>query len=219
MSLNNYFDKIYCINLDRRTDRWEEVKPLFEREGLVVERFSACDGKVKFDFPRSENGANSVAELGGAVSHRDVIIKAKELGLKNVLIFEDDVDFIESIGEEFGKVLNQIPEDWEMLYFGGNHVGGMLQISENVFKCFRTYALQMYAVNEKFYDLAIKYYSDKIDRVLTGKQKLEPSVAADFFIADLHHLINCYVIKPHFSWQRESYSDLAEQVVNYDFLK
>ena len=106
-----------------------------------------------------------------------------------------------------------------MIYFGGNHVGGLTQITENVFRAGRTYALQMYAVNNKAYDILIKYCSDKIDSVVSGKQKLEPSVAADYFIADLHKILNVYVIRPHFSWQRKSFSDLAENVVYYDFLK
>jgi GR25 family glycosyltransferase involved in LPS biosynthesis len=219
MRLNEYFDKAFCINLDRRNDRWEEVQPIFQRENIEIERFSACDGNKEFNLPIVEGGPASNAELGGAKSHMDVIVKAKELGLKNVLVFEDDVDLIPNINEEFSKVLGQIPDDWDMIYFGGNHVGGLLQFSPNVCRAGRTYALQMYAVRDKFYDLAIKYYSDKIKWVLSGRQPLKPSVAADYFIADLHQIINCYVIKPHFSWQRKSYSDLAENVVYYDFLK
>ena len=219
MKLNDYFDNAFCINLDRRNDTWEEVQPIFQKENIGIERFSACDGNKEFNLPIVEGGAASNAELGGAKSHMDVIIRAKELGLKNVLIFEDDVDLIPNINEEFGKIVNQIPDNWDMIYFGGNHVGGLQQITPNIFKAGRTYALQMYAVNEKFYDLAIKYMSDKIKWVLSGRQPLKPSVAADYFIADLHQIINCYVVRPHFSWQRKSYSDLAEQVVDYDFLK
>lgn len=219
MKLNEYFEKSFCINLDRRNDRWDEVQPIFIRENIEVERFSACDGSKEFNLPKTEGGPASNAELGGAKSHMDVIVKAKELGLKNVLVFEDDVDLIPNINEEFDKIMNQIPNNWDMIYFGGNHVGGLLQITPNIFRAGRTYALQMYAVNEKFYDLAIKYYSDKIKWVLSGRQPLKPSVAADYFIADLHQIINCYVVRPHFSWQRKSYSDLAEQVVDYDFLR
>lgn len=219
MNLNEYFDKTFCINLDRRTDRWSEVQPILERENITLERFSACDGKEEFNLPKIDGGPVSNAELGGAKSHMNVIIKAKELGLRNVLIFEDDVDLYPNINDEFSKIVDQIPSDWDMIYFGGNHVGGLQQITPNIFKARRTYALQMYAVNEKFYDLAIKYMSDKIKWVLEGRQPLNPSVAADYFIADLHPIINCYVIRPHFSWQRKSYSDLAEKVVDYDFLK
>lgn len=212
--MNNYFDKIFCINLDRRTDRWDEVSKLFEENNLIVERHSAFDGKKELTLPYP-----SSAELAGAISHRDVILKAKELGLKNVLVFEDDVDVIKNVNGVFNFIKDFIPNDWDMLYFGGNHVGGLIQVNEYFFRCLRTYALHMYAVNEKCYDLIIKYLSDKIKWTLEGRQSLKPSVAADYFVGDLHNIINCYGLKPRIAWQREGYSDIQEEVINYDFLK
>ncbi len=34
MKLNNYFDKIICINLDRRPDRWKEAQEQFKNAGI-----------------------------------------------------------------------------------------------------------------------------------------------------------------------------------------
>ena len=41
----DYFDKIYCINLDSRY-RWELAQKEFKKVGILgrVERFSACVG-------------------------------------------------------------------------------------------------------------------------------------------------------------------------------
>ena len=47
MKLNNYFDKIICINLDRRPDRWREAQEQFKKAGITVERFSAVDGNPR----------------------------------------------------------------------------------------------------------------------------------------------------------------------------
>lgn len=212
--MNKYFDKIYCINLDRRTDRWESVSKIFSNNNLVVERHSAFDGKKELDLPYP-----SSSELAGAISHRDVIKKAKELGLKNVLVFEDDVEVIDNLTNVFESIKDSIPSDWDMIYFGGNHVGGLVQVNDNFFRCLRTYALHMYAVNEKFYDLLIKYLDDKINRVINGKFPLKPSVAADYFVADLHMVSYCYIMKPYLAWQSDGYSDIQESVINYDFLK
>ena len=42
----NFFDKIYCINLEERTDRWEECLSEFKKYGIEnVERIKA----VKID--------------------------------------------------------------------------------------------------------------------------------------------------------------------------
>ena len=42
--INNYFNKIYCVNLDRRQERWKEASDEFKKFSLDVERFSAVDG-------------------------------------------------------------------------------------------------------------------------------------------------------------------------------
>ena len=39
--LNEFFDKIFCINLDSRPDRWEECEKMFSHYNLEVERVSA----------------------------------------------------------------------------------------------------------------------------------------------------------------------------------
>ena len=41
----NYFDKIFCINLDERTDRWEKCLNKFSLLGIEdkVERLSAVN--------------------------------------------------------------------------------------------------------------------------------------------------------------------------------
>jgi GR25 family glycosyltransferase involved in LPS biosynthesis len=212
MILNKYFTKAYCINLDRRQDRWEKSIKLFEKFNINVERFSAFDGKtLKLSYPHS-------SELGGTISHMNVLKTAKELNLPNVLIFEDDVILDDNIGDKFSNIISQIPSEWDMLYFGGNHEGGFSQVSENIVKINHTYALQMYAVNAKCYDTIIDFLQDRIDKVINGNVTPKPSVAADFFIALLQPSINCYCIRPHLSWQSQDFSDIQERVVNYDYL-
>ena len=45
----DYFDKIFCINLDSRPDRWEQVQKEFDKVGILdrVERFSALIKKKR----------------------------------------------------------------------------------------------------------------------------------------------------------------------------
>ena len=48
--MNNLFDKIYCINLDKRKDKWEECKKEFEKFSIdSVCRISALDGEKLFE--------------------------------------------------------------------------------------------------------------------------------------------------------------------------
>lgn len=216
MKINDFFEKIYCINIDRRNDRWESCLEEFKKHDLIVERFSAVDGN-------SENynlGYPYDNELAGAISHLNVIKEAKKINLKNVLILEDDVKFSENINDLFSEYIKQLPEDWDGINFGGNHIGGLLPISPNMTKMRRSYALHAYGLHNKSYDYAIQYMENKINNVITnGKSVIRQSVAADFFMADLHSILNFYCFRPHIAWQKEDYSDIQRTKVNYDFLK
>lgn len=216
MGLNNYFDKIYCINLDRRTDRWEKCKEQFDKLGIEVERFSAIDGNTE----NHGLGHPFDSELAGAISHTRVIEKAKELGLKNVLVLEDDVVFHNDVQELFEKYAKQLPKDWDAVLFGGNHVAPTTIENRNLAKLLRSYALHAYGVNAKAYDSIINYMNLKInDSIKKGKGNSGISVAADFFMADLQPSNKWYTFKPHLAWQAEDFSDIQKTNVNYNFLK
>jgi hypothetical protein len=45
MKVNDYFDKVIVINLDRRTDRMDKLVPQLEKLDIQYKRFSAVDGK------------------------------------------------------------------------------------------------------------------------------------------------------------------------------
>ena len=63
----DYFDAIYCINLDYRRDRWNEVKIEFEEMGIL-------DRVIRFSAIRTpENG-----HLGCFLSHRAIIQESYE---------------------------------------------------------------------------------------------------------------------------------------------
>lgn len=201
MRLNDYFDKIYCINLDKRSDRWEECLVQFEKHNLTVERFSGIDGSMIENNTKLANG-----ELGVLKTHIELIKDAKEKGYKNILILEDDVEFTENLNEKFFSVKNQIPNDWIMLYLGANHVGGVIQLSENICQVIHSYAIHAFAINSELFDL-----------IINGLPKYKKPV--DVFYAELQPLFPSYVIRPHLAWQRVSFSDIQGGVVNYDFLK
>jgi hypothetical protein len=199
--MNDYFDHIYCINLDKRTDRWEDCVKQFKKHNLTVERFSAIDGNTIKNTTTLMPG-----EYGILSTHIELIKDAKNKGYKNILILEDDVEFIDNLNEYFSLFKGQIPDDWVMLYLSGNHVGGCLQVSENIFKIFHSYAIHSFAIKSELFDL-----------IINGLPKYKKAV--DVFYAELQSLFPSYVIRPHLAWQRESFSDIQGGIMNYDFLK
>lgn len=216
-SINDYFDKIYCINLDRRPDRWEEnCLPQFENFGMDVERFSATDGK-DFTLP---HGKPYNGELAGSYSHMNAIKKAREEGVEKLLLLEDDVVFSDNVNDMFSNLIKNVPEDWDIIFFGGNHIGGVVPVNNGVVKLRRSYAIHACGISKKVYDIMIQHLENKIGKVEENKEKrFTPSVAADYFLADLHKVLNVYCFKPHIAWQLDGYSDIQHSNVSYKFLK
>lgn len=81
--MSNYIDKIIYINLNKRTDRREQIENELNNFKLSYERFEAISTP---DF-----GA-----YGCGLSHLAVLKIAKERNYKNILILEDDFQFLVS---------------------------------------------------------------------------------------------------------------------------
>lgn len=120
MDFNTYFDKIYCINLDRRPDRWETVKEKFDKLNIKVERFSACDGN---DLPpevlQTYQGINKY-EVACMISHYNVIKDAKQNNYTRILILEDDVMFAQNFMDKFFASAQKLPDDYKIWYLGAS---------------------------------------------------------------------------------------------------
>ena len=78
--LENVFDKVYCINLDKRIDRREKMSFLFNELWIsnLVTRFRAIEFKPW--------------NVWCAMSHAEILKEAKKLGYKKILVLEDDVE-------------------------------------------------------------------------------------------------------------------------------
>lgn len=202
MKLNDFVDKIYCINLDKRTDRWERCENIFKLNNIEVERFSAIDGS-KLDL---KNKKLLPGEVGIIRSNLEIVKKAKENNYKNVLIFEDDVELCEDFNNHFENFIKQIPNDWSFIYFGGNHVGGYLPVTENVARIVYSFAIHAIIINQNIYDQIIEILTKEVDQV-------------DVTYAKLQRIFPSYVFRPHLAWQRKDFSDIQGGVVDYDFLK
>ena len=203
MRLNEYFDKIFCINLDKRIDKWLLSKKEFQKHDLIVDRFIAIEGNPdKIKTHLTDGG------VGCTISHLEVFKLSKLLNLKNVLILEDDVDFIDDLNDRFNEYYKQIHENWGLLYLGGNHNGMPIQkISENMAMITNTYTTHAYAVNNNIYDELINTFFGISD-------------IADILLAKVQNkLKNSYVFQPHLAWQKPGYSDVLNVYADYDFLK
>lgn len=196
--LKEYFDKIYCINLDRRKDRWEETIKELDKWGISdeVERYSAVDGSLLENPYKVNNG-----ELGLIETHLKIIKEAKDKNYKNVLILEDDIEFTDEI-KNINNYFAMLPKKWDILWFGANHnkhMGNKINlINEKIIKCNKAYSTHCIAFNNSIYDLVIE--------LLLRRQK-----AVDVYYSEIQNGYDCYSFHPSIALQRASYSDIQNK--------
>lgn len=98
-------------------------------------------------------------------SHKQIIRYAKEMGLPEVLVFEDDIKFCDT--GAFDYFLDNKPRDFD-IYLGGIYMG--ILEADNTVKKFSGF--HCYIVHERFYDAYLSVPDDvHIDRGMEGKGK------------------------------------------------
>ena len=61
-------------------------------------------------------------------------ILSQDGGEEDVLIFEDDCIFAKEFDVLYNAFLAEVPDDWDMLYLGAQHVTAPVQVSENILR-------------------------------------------------------------------------------------
>lgn len=117
-TLNDHFSKIFCINLDKRTERYEECLKEFKKINIEVERISAIDGKPIF----KEGLHKNAGAYGLMLTNIKIFENAIQNNYKNILILEDDVKFNDNFNEIFNEKIKSLPDNWDLLYLGGNNM-------------------------------------------------------------------------------------------------
>lgn len=204
MNLNDFFDHIYCINLDRRVDKWEECQREFARIGNIeVERFSAVYGK---HLDIGDKTHLLPGEAGIILSNFYLLLDAKKNGYERILILEDDIEFSETFVQDWENWSSEIPEDWEMLYLGGNLVGWHPSpVTEHVHKGEHIFAIHALGLRSSTFDSMIS--------------AIDMNTPVDVTYGHQSVNFSSYLMVPRMAWQRPGRSDIQNKYVNYFFLK
>lgn len=215
----DYFDAIYCINMDKRPSRWEMAQREFEKLGILdrVERFSGI--------------IHSQPKRGCFESHMKIIHDARENKLNNVFIFEDDVAVLSSYTlEKFTKSINYLKaQEWEFFYMGGlekrikprkrynrlkRKYGGD-KCDENfdyIMKAASVGWNQSYAVNSNIFDKIAEDCENGLWDMLDKRWKGYPGRTDRYY---QHHLRpSAYACVPAFTSQYNVPSDLTRTRTN-----
>jgi hypothetical protein len=120
-NLNDWFEKIFVLNLNYKPDRRERLERHLRDLNLAraISWVPACSGDM-MPAPawwRAGNGA-----WGCLLSHARVLQDAIADRLDNYLILEDDAIFQTRSGEMLSNFMPHVPSDWGQIYLGGQHL-------------------------------------------------------------------------------------------------
>ena len=161
----NYIEDAYYINLDSRVDRRTAFENRCKKIGITPNRFAAIQLK-KEECPDPWNDKDWHKKISSTLSHQTIIQLAKDKGLNNVWIFEDDCVFIDSFMDKVQKCIAELKHlEWDMFFFGGEPNKKAIPYSNNIVKTNGVYGAHCYLINSTFYDkmLAIPYQAGLMD--------------------------------------------------------
>ena len=197
------FDAVYFINLDSRPDRLHEICGELDKMDISGIRFPAIHHKSGI--------------VGCGYSHLAVLKLARDRNLKNVLILEDDFEFIVS-KDDFYSILNDffnsgIPYDVLMLSY--NIIEAKVySTNTSIQRVINAQTASGYIVNETMYDRLIALYETNIP--LLEQSKKHWIYANDQIWKQLQGSNSeWFATTVRIGKQRASYSDNAQSFQDY----
>jgi GR25 family glycosyltransferase involved in LPS biosynthesis len=207
MKLFERFDKVYCINLKRRPERLLEFQQEVEKFDLgSFEVFPAIDGN---NIKKTRTNSLKPSEQGLIESNLEIIKSCIKNKNKDVLIIEDDCVFTEEV-LNLEDYFDSLPEDWDMLYMGGNHnthmnINPPTIINDKVCKLHHTFSTHFVAIKNTLFtelEFILSISNEPLDVTYTKLQKDK----------------NVYSFYPAIAKQRVGYSDIQNKTVDYNWL-
>lgn len=183
----------HVINLDHRTDRWQDIEKTCRDAGLMPERVSAV---------RAEPGW-----VGCGRSHQKCVELARAKGLESVLIVEDDAVFDALSIERFREVLAilAVRDDWDRfsggLTFGSGAWDPELAVWDASKRLFSAagFCTHFDLINRRAYDFVLAW---------NGTPEHGP-IDAYYLRAGQKNIFRTLCTIPHIARQSDSMSDVT----------
>ena len=228
-------NKIFIINLESRPDRKLQILDEMKKQNISennYEFFKAIrptpEEVQEWNPKYCEYNKNSIhpdkfvgytqGSLGCLKSHVEICKIAMERGYENILILEDDTEFVKSI-DNIVDYINKINNSYDMLYLAGRHISknhnkhslsNMSYIKNNnntisTIKSNNILTTGSYCIKKPAMEYLINNinnYSKEIDV---------------FYVEKIQSNFDCYLCIPNITKQRDGYSDIQQNNVNYKF--
>lgn len=205
MKLNDLSNSIYVINLKERLDRREHITNQLQKincENYIL--FEGVNGK------KTDNPTKMPSGMYGLIkTYLNMYDNWKKSPKENILIIEDDCVFLDGFNEKLEKYISNVPDNWDMLYFGANHNYHMGEKTEIINeKCIK--------LNNSYSAHCVLIKSHVFEELIFGIQTF--TIENDVMMANLQKKYNAYSSSETLTTQLVSYSDIQNKVMDYNWL-
>lgn len=207
MTFSDLFENAWVISLqndDRlpRFYRQETQFPFVNR----IKVFNAIDGN-NVEVP--DWWAAGPAAYGCFRSHTELWKQALDDGAETLTVFEDDACFRVFFEDVVSEALGKLPDNWDMLYLGGQQVSDYRSLSRSLAKIKNVNRLHGYVINGSALD---KIYHEIVEFRYWRSWHFPGDVQShiDHQLGRLQEngLINAYSVRPWVCYQGKGYSNI-----------
>tara|TARA_R110001592_G_scaffold153364_1_gene381756 strand:+ start:228 stop:899 length:672 start_codon:yes stop_codon:yes gene_type:complete len=212
ITVNDFFNQVYLINLKRRPDKLKVCQQLFAKLNIkykISEAIDFCDG-IPEDYPvKPIEGSFLWDRAPGAwgcyVSHLEIIKDAKKNNYDKILILEDDVAIDDNFLSLFSQKVKDLPQDWKLFYLGASAHTGIpkKKVTDHISQTFESFTTSSYGIHSSIYDTILE------------SEKVADKTIDLFLVKDIQSTHPCYVVTPTIMWQSAGFSDIQQKHLNY----
>ena len=222
----NGIDIIYWINLDRSSDRRENMKKIFKDNvfnGIPNERFTGIDGiKINMNEKFEHHDSNQPPGVYGCLlSHLETIRKFNNSNYNIALIMEDDItlEFKQYWKKNVREIMENAPNDWEIILLcyiaGDEHVLWNWETMKDDYTKNHTSSTGAYIINKKGSNKLIKNIYNENKKIYNLNLDLSPH--SDRYI---YMTLNTYAYKyPMFIYKTDNDSLIGHDIDDHNKCK
>ena len=159
------FDRVVVISLRRRADRMRRLLARIAECGWPFAEpqvFDAVDGNA---VPCPGQWRSGGGAYGCQQSHLRVLQNALMDGVERLLVMEDDAEFRNTFAADAAAFLEKVPDDWECLMLGGQHIAPATPVCDGVVRCKNTQRTHCYAVTRDGMRTLAKLWSESVNHI------------------------------------------------------
>ena len=235
MSAWGYFQHFFCVNLDRRPDRWKEAQSelrvcdisscerfsAFDRHGMPGGGFNGCGASHRALWRRIATGSCgdrvAIFEDDFMLTTREILLRVGFTSSREELKIFDSLPG-KTAEERLAAILVHVPMHWDLLYLGGSYQAPPIsRVNKHVIRNNGMHATHAYVITQRMAKLATEIL-DVGYGVDTEHNPAIHSGAPDSVLAELSKRsdVFSYTLSPRLFIQRPtSQSDLNPQPLGF----